>query len=239
MRSSFQLVLSRIDFFYRPLLPPMPLSEPLSADRGRLAGYLRQIRGREGRRSRREGYCREAALRGPRFWGSRIEGHLAMSDGMESVEASTKAIERIVEEATEHAARADDAQAHAAFASWQEAMRHVGMVDDWATFSSEAAFSAVARAAQEARISNTELRLDVAFPHLYSSPFFGWYRLPVDGGVRDALAKASGADPAELLSWIYQFAIPSDTRKRFGNFYTPAPVVESMLDSVGFFGPAI
>ncbi|HEY0391588.1 MAG TPA: N-6 DNA methylase [Solirubrobacterales bacterium] len=155
------------------------------------------------------------------------------------MDASTKAIERIVKAATQRAVQADDAQAHAAFATWRRAMQFAGMANDWDTFASEAAFSAVARAALEVRISNPDLRLDALFPHLYSSPFFSWHRLPVDDVARDALSGTAGVDSTELLSWIYQFAIPSTMRKKFGHFYTPPAVVDSMLDSVGFSGPEI
>lgn len=143
-----------------------------------------------------------------------------------------------MEAATRRALAADTADADRAFALWQAAMRSAGRTDDRGAFASEAAFAAVARAALEVRVP-VGAGLESTFPHLYSSPYFSWCRLPVDASVRQAFSEETGVRSAELLGWTYQFALPGPLRKRFGHFYTPPPVVDSMLDSAGYAGEAI
>ncbi len=76
-------------------------------------------------------------------------------------------------------------------------------------------------------------------PHLFSSELFSWYRPPNQLQLQKALSNLDELDPIQLLSHIYEATIPATTRKRFGQFYTPSQIVESMLDSIGFFGTAI
>lgn len=76
-------------------------------------------------------------------------------------------------------------------------------------------------------------------PHLFASELFSWYRPPNQRQLRDVLSNLGELEPIELLGHIYQGTVPIATRKRFGQFYTPAQIVESMLDSLGFSGPTI
>lgn len=113
--------------------------------------------------------------------------------------------------------------------------------DDFAIFASEASFAAAARIALDLKAPTAREGMHHLFPHLYSSPLFGWFEpgLGVRRPVEEAL-RAHGTDnSSELLGWLYQFSIPAEVRKRFGQFYTSPAIAESMLDNLGFAGPRI
>jgi adenine-specific DNA-methyltransferase len=132
-----------------------------------------------------------------------------------------------------------DESAARAFQLWLETFGdsdNEGAEDDaFAAFAGEAAFAAAARTVLDAHIGP---QLRRAFPHIYGSPLFAWYEPPED--IRDtvsaALARGAPDEPLELLGWLYQFSIPLEVRRRFGQFYTPRPIVQLMLDNVGFAG---
>lgn len=154
--------------------------------------------------------------------------------------ASNELMEALREMAGEASSTKGDRDAEAAFGAWQQtASAATGADSDWTTFASEAAFAAAARAALEARVFAPGVHLEQAFPHLYGSPLFSWFRTSDEDALRAALSRETATSPTELLGWIYQFAIPEEVRKRFGHFYTQPSIVDSMLDSIGFSGPAV
>lgn len=128
-----------------------------------------------------------------------------------------------------------------AFSLWLSVSGEAHDDPDWAfeVFAGEAAFAAAARTVLDERLIYARPGLKAAFPHIYDSPLFGWYEptAAVRRAVVDALVKVAPDEPLELLNWLYQFSIPLKVRKQFGQFYTPPPVVCSMLDNVGFVGP--
>lgn len=109
------------------------------------------------------------------------------------------------------------------------------------TFASEAAFAGAARAVLAEKLGRESGNLREAYPHLYGSPLFSWYApsSSLKMELQAALAGTSAEDPVELLGWLYQFAIPLEVRRRFGQFYTQPAIVNSMLDGVGFKGEAV
>lgn len=113
--------------------------------------------------------------------------------------------------------------------------------DDLGVFASEASFAAAARMALDMKAPSAKDGLRDLFPHLYGSPLFGWFEPSeeVRGLVGEALQAHDSTNGSELLGWLYQFSIPVEVRKRFGQFYTTPAIVESMLDNVGFVGPKI
>ena len=106
-------------------------------------------------------------------------------------------------------------------------------------FRSEAMFAAAARIALEIVLGEDLLdQHRDAFPHLMASPLFGWFEPNerLREAVCDAIEQVSRDEPVELFGWLYQYTITDEARKRFGQFYTPQPVVSCMLDSVGYHG---
>ena len=131
--------------------------------------------------------------------------------------------------------------ASAAFELWMAAVDSAELPREFARRAhvSESAFAATARIALEF-VLGPELadRHRGAFPHIFNSPLFGWFEPEPElrEAVIDAVAEISRDEPVELLGWLYQFTITEESRKRFGQFYTPQSVVWSMLDSVGYAG---
>lgn len=138
-------------------------------------------------------------------------------------------------------AHVEEPQGQAALDLWLETA-HGELAGDVAreAFSSEAAFAAAARAVLDARLEGRATELSAAFPHIYQPPLFAWYRPSPE--LMEPLAEFvrahDQADPTELLGWLYQFSIAEHVRKRLGHFYTSREIVSSMLDGVGFTGPA-
>jgi adenine-specific DNA-methyltransferase len=131
--------------------------------------------------------------------------------------------------------------AQGAFAVWGRLVQDT-LTDEEAreTFAGEAAFAAAARLVLEddAHLGPLAAQHAKAFPHLFGSPLFSWYE--PDAKLRAQIAFALAAapqEPLELLAVLYELSIPTAVRKRFGQFYTRAPIVRSMLDNVGFSGP--
>lgn len=134
----------------------------------------------------------------------------------------------------------DTADAQRALILWGQGAGGENGGLDRELFAAEAGFAAAARLAVEARMDGPAV-IARAFPHLTSSPLFSWYR-PSDElaeALSDAFGGELGGSPTEPLGWLYQFVIPEDVRKRFGQFYTSPAIVSSMLDGVGYSGPAI
>lgn len=145
---------------------------------------------------------------------------------------------------TTHAHQQLDLDSSQAFELWMAAVDAADAPRALAhsMFVSEAAFAATARIALEFVLGADVCdRHRDAFPHLFSSPLFGWFE--PDQSLRDAVLHAidqvSQDEPVELLGWLYQFTITDEARKRFGQFYTPQTVVCGMLDNVGYTGDAI
>lgn len=106
-------------------------------------------------------------------------------------------------------------------------------------FAAEAAFAAVARIALEERHGGPLGDSERLFPHLFGSTLFSWFSPDRDArlAVLDALQSVDD-EPLAVLGWLYQFTVPEKLRKTFGQFYTNAEIVGSMLDGVGFAGQA-
>lgn len=128
-----------------------------------------------------------------------------------------------------------------AYADWHERVAEAGAALERETFASEAAFAAVARVALDEKLGPAAQRFRRAFPHLYGSASFAWYELPdkLRAATAEELAAHEDDDPAELLGWLYQFVIPHEVRRQFGQFYTGPAIVRSMLDGAGYSGPEI
>jgi adenine-specific DNA-methyltransferase len=139
-------------------------------------------------------------------------------------------------------ALSDGRDGQAAFELWSATSGGEAAGDEaQRTFASEAAFAGAARAVLAHELGRDSGNLREAYPHLYGSPLFSWYE-PKES-LRQELAAAlelnKSQDPIELLGWLYQFAIPLEVRKRFGQFYTQPAIVNSMLDGVAFRGQAV
>src|SRR5438132_1655514 len=133
------------------------------------------------------------------------------------------------------------ADAREAFALWSETVHgELAGGEAQEAFASEAAFAAAARALLEASLCERAATYGRAFPHIYESPLFAWYR-PSRDAVQPLVDHAQThdrGDPVDLLGWLYQFSIPERVRRRLGHFYTSGEIVASMLDGVGFTGRA-
>lgn len=137
--------------------------------------------------------------------------------------------------------RSYDGSGAEAYKVWDERVAAAGADLPREVFAAETGFSALARLALEDRLASAAPRFTNAFPHLYGSTSFAWYELPSDLRAR-VLAELSAhrsEEPGELLGWLYQFAIPLEVRRQFGQFYTGPSIVRSMLDSLGYTGPRI
>lgn len=149
------------------------------------------------------------------------------------------ALANLTQDATQ---RASEPAAATAFKRWREtASAATGAVEDIEIFASEAAFAASARIAIEAKVPAPVAGLKSLFPHLFGSPLFSWYE-PAEATRLEAFRALRAQDTtnsSDLLGWLYQFSIPEEIRKRFGQFYTRPAIVEGMLDNLGFSGPKI
>lgn len=138
-------------------------------------------------------------------------------------------------------AHVEEPQGQAALDLWLEtAQGELAGDDAREVFSSEAAFAAAARAVLDARLEGHATEHSAAFPHTCQPPLFAWYRPSPE--LMERLVKFASAydqaEPTELLGWLYQRSIAEHIRKRLGQFYTGREIVKSMLDGVGFTGPA-
>lgn len=155
-----------------------------------------------------------------------------------TVQSAQSALSAIV---TDALAKSASRSGETAYRDWHERVAEAGATLEREVFASEAAFAAVARLALDEKLGERADDFRAAFPHLYGSESFSWYELegPLRTAVVQELAEHSEEEPVELLGWLYQFVIPQEVRKQFGQFYTGPAIVRSMLDGAGFAGPQI
>jgi adenine-specific DNA-methyltransferase len=144
----------------------------------------------------------------------------------------------IEELAAEVAARVQTGPGAAAYEVWKAHAYNGSELADVEVFAAEVAFASAARMMLELDLGADHGQSE-AFPHLYGE-LFGWFRPAPETAAAAAEALSFvDRDGDDTLSWLYQYAIPLEVRKQFGQFYTRPPIVNLQLDNAGFVGVAI